>query len=374
MIETSEVVIIGGGVAGCAVAYYLGLSGIEPTIVERHGVATQASGYAVGGLNPLQGAGIPGPLGPFAWESFQMHFNLWKDLKEETNLDFQGRTVSSIEVAFQEADLNDMENTLDLFSAAKGFDTRWLDAREIHDLEPRITPKAIRGLYCRGNGALDSYVYTMALAEAAKKRGARFRKGKVCGLEHSDGKATGVLLEDGKVSCASVVLAMGPWSRQAEGWLGAYIPVDPLKGELLRLRPPGPALAYDLTGGGGSLYTKPNGQVWCGATEEWRGFDRHVSESAQRAILERAVQLMPELTKAPVVMKTACLRPVTPDCLPIIGRVPGCRNVYLATAGGKKGILLSTGMGKGIADLITAGDTPLPIHAFTPDRFGYPSG
>ena len=82
MVETSEVVIVGGGAAGCAVAYYLALTGVKATIIEGQGVASQASGYAAGGLNPLQGTGIPGPLGPFAWESFQMHFNLWEDLKE----------------------------------------------------------------------------------------------------------------------------------------------------------------------------------------------------------------------------------------------------------------------------------------------------
>ena len=372
MVETSEVVIVGGGAAGCAVAYYLVRSGVKATVIEGQGVASQASGYAAGGLNPLQGAGIPGPLGPFAWECFQMHFNLWEDLQEETGLDFQGRTVSSIRVAFEESDLSDMDNTLDLCSAAEGFEARWLDAREIHDLDPRITPKAVGGLYSHGSAALDSYQYTMALAEAAKKRGARLRQGKVCGLDHSNGRVTGVQLEDGMVSCDWVVLAMGPWSRQAEPWLGIYIPVDPLKGEILRLGLSGPALAYDLSGGGGSLYAKPGGQVWCGATEEWRGFDRQVSEAARRSILERAVNLIPELTHAPVVMHTACLRPVTPDWLPIIGQVPGYANVYLATGAGKKGILLSPGMGKGIADLVTTGDTQLPIGSFAPQRFCYP--
>jgi len=372
MVETSEVVIVGGGVAGCAVAYYLALSGVKATVIEGQGVASQASGYAAGGLNPLQGAGIPGPLGPFAWESFQMHFNLWEDLQEETGLDFQGRAISSIRVAFEEAEFSDMENTLELFSAAEGFEARWLDAREIHDLDPRITSKAVRGLYSRGHAALDSYQYTMALAEAAEKRGAIIRHGQVCGLEQSNGRVTGVQLEDGIVSCNWVVLAMGPWSRQAEPWLGIYIPVDPLKGEILRLGLPGPALDYDVSGGGGSLYAKPDGQVWCGATEEWRGFDRQASESARRSILESAVKLIPELAQAPVVMHTACLRPVTPDWLPIIGQVPGYANVYLATGAGKKGILLSPGMGKGIADLVTTGDTQLPIGSFAPQRFCSP--
>ena len=353
-------------------AYYLARSGVKTTIIEGQGVATQASGYAAGGLNPLQGAGIPGPLGPFAWESFQLHLNLWEDLKEETGVDFQGRPVSSITVAFEEADFSDMENTLDLFSAAEGFEAHWLDARELHDLDSRITPKAVGGLYSQGNAAVDSYQYTVALAEAAQKRGATLRLGKACGLERSNGRVTGVQLGDGIVSCDWVVLAMGPWSRQAEPWLGIYIPVDPLKGEILRLGLPGPALAYDLSGGGGSLYAKLDGQVWCGATEEWRGFDRQVSETARRSILDRAVNLIPALSQATMVMQTACLRPVTPDWLPIIGQAPGYANVYLATGAGKKGILLSPGIGAGITDLVTNGNTQLSIGSFSPQRFCLP--
>jgi glycine/D-amino acid oxidase-like deaminating enzyme len=78
---------------------------------------------------------------------------------------------------------------------------------------------------------------------------------------------------------------------------------------------------------------------------------------------------MPALASASVVRHTACLRPVAPDGLPIIGRAPGWDNVYLATGGGKKGILLSPGIGEAIADLITAGETPLPIGAYAPGRF-----
>ena len=71
--ETSQVVIVGGGAAGCSVAYYLALAGVKATIVEREGIGTQASGFSAGGLNPLEGAHIPGSLAPLAIECFRMH-------------------------------------------------------------------------------------------------------------------------------------------------------------------------------------------------------------------------------------------------------------------------------------------------------------
>jgi D-amino-acid dehydrogenase len=83
---------------------------------------------------------------------------------------------------------------------------------------------------------------------------------------------------------------------------------------------------------------------------------------------------MPAIAEATLLRQTACLRPLTPDDLPIVGRAPGWENAYLATGGGMKGILLSTGLGKALADLIATDSTTLPIAAFGPDRFATVSG
>jgi glycine oxidase len=371
MADTSQVVIVGGGVAGCSAAYHLARAGIKSTIVEREGLATQASGFSAGGLNPLEGSQIPGPLGPLAIESYRMHLKLWDELKEDTGIDYHGRIISLIKVAFQESEISELQQSHDTFAAAQGegFTTRWLDRKEVLELEPDLSPDILRGLYLRGNAALDSYQYTLALARAAEKRGAVVRDGTVRGLKLSSGRVTGVILADGEIDCDYLVLAAGPWSREAETWLDISIPVDPLKGEILRLQAPGDLPQHDVSGGGGSLHPKPDGLIWCGTTEEWRGFDKEPSESARQTILQGAVRLMPRLAQAQVALQTVCLRPVTPDWLPIVGRAPGWDNVYLATGAGKKGILLSPGMGQATADLITRGATSVSIDSCAPDRF-----
>ena len=369
--ETSEVVIVGAGAAGCSVAYHLALAGVKATIIEREGIGTQASGFSAGGLNPLEGAQIPGPLGPLAIESYRMHLKLWGELKEDTGIDYQGRIISLVKVAFNESEIPELQESLNLFAAAQedGFSAHLLNRQEVLGLEPRLSPSAIGGLYARGNAALDSYRYTQALAKAAEKRGAVIRSGNVRGLELTSGRVAGVFLDDEKLSCDWLVLAAGPWSREAETWLDISIPVDPLEGEILRLEMPGPALAHDFSGGGGSLHPKPDDLVWCGTTEEWRGFDKQTSESARQSIMKGAANLIPGLASARLALQTACLRPVTPDWLPIIGQAPGWDNVYLATGAGKKGILLSPGMGKAVADLMTQGNTPLSIGPCAPERF-----
>jgi glycine oxidase len=178
-----------------------------------------------------------------------------------------------------------------------------------------------------------------------------------------------VFLADTEIACDCLVLAAGPWSREAETWLDCSIPVDPLKGEILRLEHSGPCLAHDFSGGGGSVYSKPDGMVWCGTTEERQGFNRETTAAARQAIIQGAVRIIPDLARAKLALQTACLRPVTPDWLPIVGRAPGWDNVYLATGAGKKGILLSPAMGKATADLITQGATALSIGPCSPFRF-----
>jgi glycine oxidase len=367
MSQSGDVVIVGGGAAGCAVAYHLGKAGIKAIVVEREGVGTQASGYAAGGINPLHG--VPAPMGPLATESFKLHLRLWDELKSVTGSDCRSRIVSMIKLAFDDTELPGFQELLALFEATEGFSARWLEPADIHTLEPRITPDVVRGLFLYGNGVVDSYLYTTSLAKAAESYGATFRIGQVRGLRRATNRITGVLLEDGEIACDMVVLAMGPWARAGEAWLGCSIPIEPLKGEILRMALPGPALAHDVLGPEMSLYSRTDGLVWCGATTEWRGFDQEPSESALEFLLQGAIKLMPAMAGASLVQHTVCLRPVAPDGLPILGKAPGWDNAYLATGGAKKGILLSTGMGKAIADLITEGQTSLSIGAYATERF-----
>ena len=374
MRDRNDVVIAGGGAAGCAVAYYLAKAGIPSTVIEREGIASQASGFSAGGLNPLEGHGVPGPLSSLSMESFRMHQRMWGELREESGVDFQPETVSMVHLDFDGGELDELERMLRAFEAAEGFSARWLDAEELHALEPRIARDAVRALYTYGNTSLESYRYTFALSMAAEKLGSEFRSGSVRGLKASGSRVTGVVTESREIGCDALVLAMGPWSAEAEPWLGVPIPVEPLKGELLRTRLPGPALEHDFVWGLSSLYNRSDGLVWAGGTEERRGFDARPSDRARRTILAGVTRMMPAMADAELVRQTACLRPVSSDWLPIIGKAPGWENVYLATGAGKKGILLAPAIGKAVSDLIMRGETALPIAACAPERFADTSG
>jgi glycine oxidase len=365
--EVRHVVVVGGGVAGCATAHYLQKAGVSVTIVEREGLATQASAWSAGGLNPLYG--VPEPLAAFALASYREHLALWPEIERLTSTSLGGRTIDMVLVAPTEADIPPLLVTQAAFEATDGFSARWLDRDALLAYEPRIAPHVAGGLLTRGNGVVDSQLFTLLLAEAAQAQGATVRAGTVIGIQHTDQTVTGVVLEDGVILCDAVVIATGPWAGAAAAWLGCPVPVTPLKGEIVRVALAGPPLVCDVVTPAVSLFSRGDGQVWIGATQEQRGFDRELSTDAHDALRSAAAHLMPTIADAPLVRQTACLRPNSPDNLPIIGEAPGWSGAFLATGGGTKGILLAPAMGQAVADLLVAGTTTIPLGACSPARF-----
>jgi glycine oxidase len=364
----TDVVVLGGGVAGCATAYFLARSGASVRVVERDAVGSCASGYALGLLNPLTGTGIPGPMAPFADAAFKLHKELWPVLREESGTDFQVHLTPHLELYHTPEEANDHEAERALWSEASGFHTEWIDAADVRRLEPRVTRDLYGAVLLEDVGVLDSYRYTLALWQAAEHHGATFVAGEAVGLKSAGGRVTGVRLSNREIDCDTVVVALGPWSGQCSEWLGLDIPVEPLKGQMIYLEGFDPPLRHHIHGPS-SLVQKVDGMVWMGATLETAGFDLEETEEARDYLMERALTMVPGLEDQKLVRQTACLRPVTPDHQPILGKVPGWEGVYLATGAEKKGILISPGIGRAVADLVLTGETSLPIDPFAPERF-----
>lgn len=367
MVDQYDVVIIGGGVIGCASAYYLAKDGVKALVIERDGIGAHASGYAAGGLNPLEGKEIPGLLGPIAMESYRMHLHLWDNLRSETGVDFNPRLIPMISVAFQESQLHVLREKAKLYENTEGFSGVYLDSACLYKTVPKLASGMKGGVYTYGNAALDSYRYTVALAQGAKQRGAEIYTDVVTGLNRKNGRVTSVITNEREILCEKVVLAMGPWFGQLEAWLDLSVPIVPLRGEILRMDA-GEGLHHDLADFEVSLFSR-RGLIWIGTTEENCGFNVNPSANTSHMLIAGALKLVPSMRNARLVKHTVCLRPVTPDWLPLIGLVPDYSNVFLATGAGKKGILLSTALGRSIADLVTLGTTNLPVDAFEPGRF-----
>ena len=366
--QTTDVAIIGGGVAGCAAAYYMTREGLDVAVIDHRGIGNAASGYALGLLNPLSGALIPGRLASFAIEAFDEHRRLWPQLEEESSIDFQGRMMPHLEVVLDEIDVSPLWDEMGRWNATDGFSARWLDCEEVRALDGRIAEDVVGAVLLERLGMVDSQLLTRALMDAAGQRGARIVVDRAVGVAWSGDRAVGVNTTGGEIACHAVVIATGPWSGPMGEWIDLDIPVTPLKGQIVRLEGLSPPLRYHIAGPG-AVVQKADGKLWVAATEEEVGFDLTTTSEARQSLLERTARVLPSVTQARILEQTACLRPRTPDSLPILGAAPNRENVYLATGGGKKGVLLAPAMGRVVADLVVRGETRLPIDDFAPGRF-----
>ena len=362
-------IVVGGGIAGAFAAYFLARDGFDVTLLERAGIGSQASGHNPGGINPMHGTGIPGPMQALAWESFQLHLAHWPAIEQLSGIPFSPRRPSRIHVALEDADVSGLVRLHDLHTSAKGFSARWLDRAELHAIDARLNPSAVRGLWTEGNGKVDARAFTRAVAAAAEALGASIERGNVMTIKRNGDRAEAVVTHSRTIPCDAVIVATGAWGAEGAAWFGCSVPIEPVKGELLLVKTEGPAVQHAFAWRDASVYGDGKCEVWLGGTEERAGYDSAPTVHARELILERVRDLMPGLQVESILQQTAALRPVTPDDLPVIGVAPGWSNVGLALAGGRKGMLFGAAMGRAAGQLVTGGETDLSIGPCAPARF-----
>jgi glycine oxidase len=370
MTESSpDVVIVGGGIAGLTTAYYLAKARVPSVVVERDAIGSHASGFAYGGLSPLTGFGIPGPQAEIAQDGMRLHRELRESVVEETGIDVDFRQRSSLALAFNDADVQRLQAALPWQQRQPGYAARWLDSAEARRVEPRISDETLGATLIEGTADVEPYRLVLALTRAAEGLGVTVRHGRAIGLRRDSGRVTGVVLERETIVCSTVVLALGPWSGEVSAWIDVPIDVRPLKGQILRLKAPGPPVDCSVGWGHNYATTKTDGLLWAGTTEEEAGFDEESTPAARDEIGAALVRMLPAMADAQIAHQTACLRPLASDGLLVLGRVPGLEHVYVATGAGRKGILYGPAMGHAIADLVLGRDTRVALEAFAPARF-----
>ncbi len=367
----SDVVIVGGGVIGSSVAYRLASVGLSVTVVERDSLGSHASGYALGLLNPTNETGSIESLNH---QSFIMHQEMLEAVQEESGVDVQALTMPHIELALEESEIATLMEEADRIAAFPNFTCNWIQPDEIRTLDARITQEIYGGLLVEKVIAVDSYNFTLATAQAAESRGAEYVLREATGLIYDRDRVAGVMVGEDCINCGAVVLAMGPWSGAASLWVDIDIPVVPQKGEILRLEGLNPRLDFHVhgftLGSSCSILQKADGAVWLAATvQEHTGFDVTPSLDARESLVLRGTRMMPELEWQQMLLQTACMRPVTPDGDPILGKVPDKEGLFIASGTGGQGILLAPVIGRAMADLISVGKTEIDIVQFGLERF-----
>jgi glycine oxidase len=357
------VVIIGAGVFGASAAYHLARAGARITLVERDDFCRHASGRNPGNLNPL--LATRSEIVPLALESLHLHLVLAGELAA-AGAPYSIEPVRRVLVAFGDEERAGFDATERLFAPHPAFSTTRLDRCALQRIESRLSGTIEEGLLIEGNRSLDSCTYNRALLAGARKARADVIRANVIGLDTRGITVSAVRTDAGSFVCDAVVLATGPWVVETKSWIDIGLDVEPVKGELLRMRLPAPNITHDLTHGMISLYRRGNDEVWVGVTRESAGFDETPTAEGRRALIEGASRIMPAMREAVLIEHVASLRPMTRSGLPVIGRLPQWNNVFIANGGGIKGVLLSAAVGAAIRDLVLSDTTTLPVGDFAP--------
>ena len=372
MTNSPDVVIVGGGVIGCATALYLSRRGVKASVVEMNGVASGASGKAAGILTPYSGSCDPGLLA-LSPATLDLHAELAMSLPEITGTDHGYDERPHLRIAIEDEDvpvLADWQSK----RREEGFEARWLEPAGAKSLTDWLTADFAAAIECDFEPTVDANAFTTSLWAAAQEGGARLVQGRVVGLvEENEGRVAGVKLEDGSVIRAEyVVIASGPWAGEAGEWLGYPVPVRPQKGQLLYLAPAhdgeSPVSFGAMVKGGVVLPKRLSGTI-VGATREEAGFDVTPTSEARDEILSVAARLTNRIDPSDVVEQTACLRPIPADGVPLVGAAPGWERVYIASGHWSEGIHFAPVTGKWIADMIVDGESEYDFTALDPARF-----
>lgn len=379
MVEAAEVVVIGGGVSGAAVARELALRGVGTALIERDEIGSGTTGNGGGGV--ILQTKRPGPHLTLGLRSARLLRAIAPTLGET------GYAMNGALVLLPD---DEAARTLGPFLAAQraaGLPITLLDRAAVLDLEPALSgPHAgATWLPPLADGITDAHVdpvlLARAYARAAQDAGATIRTGTtVTAIRTAAGRVAGVVTDAGEIACRAIVNAAGVWAPQVASMVGLDVPIIPRRGQWLRTTPDGsptihrPILeaAYLLAkfdpaygeqspnaflrmGGALTLMPRSDGGTFVGNSREFAGFDATPEPAMTDAILRHAAAFMPSLANAAITTRGAGLRPYTPDGLPILGPVDGIDGFVMAAGHEGDGVALSAITGQVIADFITNG-------------------
>ncbi len=364
----SQPYIIGGGITGAWTAYLLAQQGILATIITNN-EANMASHINPGGINPLHGPGIPGVMEDFSMQAYQLHLAHWDNIQRLSGINFDGRIIERILLAFNETEKQQLVDNKTLYDTHHGFSAHWLNPAEISAEDTRLTRHAVAGLYTRGNATVDAELYTQAILLAAQALSANVVHDSVTSLSEKSGSYTMACSSGHRFSANCVIVTNGARARDLLQPLGLDVPVKPVKGELLLLEISDKPFAFDITCDKDGLYQYKDNLYWLGGTREDIGFDFSISTASADHMLDNAAMLVPGIRNYPIKGHFAAMRPGTPDGLPIVGRLKPYHNLFIATGGGSKGMLWSASMANTIVKLLVNETDDRACAFISPARF-----
>lgn len=366
MLDDQNVTIIGGGIIGLSIAFYLLKSGkTNITIIERGKVASEASHINAGAIW-LNRAIEPYSLREFASYSLR----LFQELMARDKLEFEFRKNGVIELIYGKEHVAERHSQIEEAKKA-GYDVSFLEPKEVSELEPEITQEIEGALYSPNDANASGSLL-------ASEFMSRLEQAKISVLENTEVKEinvksrriTELITSKDVLTPDLVVNAAGPWSPSVGNMLGLKIPVEPAKGYILSTANHQPLkISMAISDGDVVVTPQPDGRILIGGTVEFLGFDKDVDPEKVNEIRSKASRMVPRISDLEITEARAALRPYSVDRLPIIGFSNRFHNLLYATGHFRRGFELAPATGKIVAEIITGKNPSADITSMNPFRF-----
>ncbi len=388
MNKNTRVTVIGGGIIGCAITYYLSKKGIDVTLIEKGEIVSGASGACQGSITTIT---FQSPLLEMIVESQE----LYQELKKKFDNDFECKKTGTLLLLDKEDQLPIVEAQADNLRE-KVTEVFLLNGKELRDIEPAIAKDVPGALYCPQDLTVNPIQFSLRLVNAAKEMGAKiYTYTEVENVKIQRNGNFTIVTNKGKLNSEYLINAAGAWSSIIGEMIGLKIPVIPRRGQLLVTEPIQPLIkttlieadylttAFDQY----SMETSNNkrirlgvaftmnqfheGNCLIGSSRDFVMYDRKNTIEAIRSIAKRSIRFIPKLKDINVIRTYAGLRPYVHDNLPILGEVPGIKGFIIATGHLGEGIMLAPITGKIISELIERNETSIPINQYSFERFNH---
>jgi sarcosine oxidase subunit beta len=368
---TPDVIVIGGGLHGCSAALHLARRGARVTVIEKDHVGRHASGVNAGGVRRLGRHLAEVPLAVAAME-------LWHRIGDLVDDDCGFESHGQVKVAENDAELAILRARVDELNRLGFTHEELIDRRELVALVPAIADHCVGAIVCRRDGAANPYRTTFAFKRKAESLGVRFIEHTVATGLARNGAAWRVDTDAGPHAASVVVNCAGAWADRIAAVLDEPVLLEPIAPMLMITAPLPPFLEPVIGAAGRPLSFKQfrNGTVLIGGGHRGtldRDANRTELDFGGLALSAQTVwDLFPVMRGAQIVRCWAGIEARMPDDVPVIGPSATSAGVFHAFGFSAHGFALGPIVGAILAELITGGNTNLPIAPFRIDRFGQP--
>jgi glycine/D-amino acid oxidase-like deaminating enzyme len=361
-----DVIIVGGGVIGTACAYFLSRRGVKVLLLERNHLGAGASGTTAAIISISGTSGTPEPLHQLNVESY----DLLRDIEQDFDQPLEIIQGGALYAAMNEQEIRDIKPAYEEVCEL-GIDAQWMKGEEARDFEPLLGSNVEAAFYNPACYHVNPFRLYEGYLNAAVRRGSQIEYGiRVTEIIPNKNRIDRIVTTQGEYRAEWVVVAGGAWTPEILSSLGMEIPIVPARGQVI-LTEPCSVRTEHIISFLDHLYIKQtaSGNFYLGSHTEFVGFENRITLEKIAEFTRTFVRGVPLIARLRALRFFAGFRPICEDNLPIIGPVPGCPKLIIASGHGRTGVRYSASTGKAVSELIADGKTEHPMDAFAIDRF-----